>query len=311
MHRCSILRCFIPLVFADDEVCAQTENLAANTEEGKHTGSGMNSANPDNATTLAYDLKSDRYAYAAGDNNSDDDHAGGKGDNRTVPFDLEATQAYGANDRSDDDDGDDDEDNDDNEKTDRKVANSGTEPFEVSGVKGSSSQPSQVSNPEDKTQAYGGYDDETDDEDTIAPPPHGHSIGDREHEANEPTLAYDGLEATQAYGLDDNSSDRSSPVLQLFKVGTDEERGIEEQPTVAYGLDETQAYGADEPTLAYPVQPPEGTLYCGVKKRQKLEIKQVNSIMRKVMLVSQASFIAAEAKHTCYLEHWMISVLRL
>ena len=210
--------------------------------------------------TLAYDLQATQaYGVGAGDDTDDEDNdkreshvetvegqssKTGTTVNRvdaiqdTIPYGLEPTQAYGADET-------DDEDYNDQDKGSRGGNNDERESH-VETVEGQSgttvnrTDAIQATIPYglEATQAYGA--DETDDEDSNDQDKG--SRGRDQGRGDEPTLAY-GLAATlPCGGGDDDDEDNDDDSNK--KVAEDIVRQ-ENQATVVYGLDETKAYDDD------------------------------------------------------------------
>ena len=104
------------------------------------------------------------------------------------------------------------------------------------------------------TQAYGAGDDDDDNDDTRES--HQDAVrelsGDAQALVNrsgvdQPTMAY-GMEATQAYGADDETDDEEADNEDRSSTGGDQGRGhdVNAAATLAYGLDPTQPYGGDD-----------------------------------------------------------------
>ncbi|KAJ7387507.1 Mediator of DNA damage checkpoint protein 1 [Desmophyllum pertusum] len=160
---------------------------------------------------MAYGLEATQ-AYDGSEKDGDSDEDGGeeqRGQAPTLAYDLQATQAYGAG--ASDDDADDDDDKD-------------TRESHAEMVKEQSSNTEAAVNRSDAVQ---------------------------------PTIAY-GMEATQAYGADasdddadeDDKDTRESHAEMVKEQSSNTEAAVNRsdtvQPTIAYGMEATQAYGADE-----------------------------------------------------------------
>ena len=225
-------------------------------------GSHCNDADP----TLAYDLQSTQaYGVSKEDDNTDDEDNDKNESHRervegqsceletkidgrdavqaTIPYGLESTQAYGVGEG----DNTDDEDNDKNESCRERVEGKSCEL--QTKVNGGDAVQATMPYGLDSTQAYGA--DETDDEDSkdwdMANSRGDKSRGDRAALAS-------GLAETLPYGgHDDDDNENNNDENENQKV--DELQRQENQATVAYGLEETQAYDAEsnDTGIAYQV----------------------------------------------------------
>jgi len=216
-------------------------------------GSHCDDADP----TLAYDLQSTQaYGVSKEDDNTDGEdndknescrekvegqscELETKIDGRdavqaTIPYGLESTQAYGVGEG----DNTDDEDNDKNESIRERVE--GTSCELETKVNGGDAVQATMPYGLESTQAYGA--DETDDEDSkdwdMADSRGDESRGDRVALAS-------GLAETQPYGGHDDDDDNEDKDDENENKKVDEHMRQENQATLAYGLEETQAYDAE------------------------------------------------------------------
>ena len=220
-------------------------------------GSHCNDADP----TLAYDLQSTQ-AYGVSkevseeDDNTDDEDNDKNESHRekveglsceletkidgrdavqaTIPYGLESTQAYGVGEG----DNTDDEDNDKNESHRERVEGMSYE-LETK-VNGGNAVQATMPYGLESTQAYGA--DETDDEDSkdwdMEDNRGDKSRGDRVALAS-------GLAETLPYGGHDDDDDNEDKDDENENKEADESMRQENQATLAYGLEETQAYDAE------------------------------------------------------------------
>lgn len=102
------------------------------------------------------------------------------------------------------------------------------------------------------TQAYGAGDNDDDDDDTRES--HSETVEKQsakmgtvvnEGDTVQPTIPY-GLEATQAYGADEETDDEDTDNKDRSSTGGDQGRGDANAATIAYGLAPTQPYGGDD-----------------------------------------------------------------
>ena len=217
--------------------------------------------------TLAYDLQSTQaYGVSKGDDNTDDED-NDKNESRgkrvegqscelqtkidgrdavqaTIPYGLESTQAYGVGQG----DNTDDEDSDKNESHWDRVEGKSCE-LETK-VNGGDAVQATMPYGLESTQAYGA--DETDDEDSkdwdMADSRGDKRRGDRAALAS-------GLAETLPYGGHDDDDDNENNDDEIENQKVDELQRQENQATLAYGLEETQAYDAEsnDTGIAYQV----------------------------------------------------------
>ena len=216
-------------------------------------GSHCNDADP----TLAYDLQSTQaYGVSKEDDNTDDED-NDKNESRgervegqsceletkidgrdavqaTIPYGLESTQAYGVGEG----DNTDDEDNDNNESHRERVEGKSCE-LETKVNGGGAVQPTMPYGLE-STQAYGA--DETDDEDSKDWDMED-SRGDES--GRDGAALASGLAETLPYGGHDDDDDNEDNDDENDNKKVDEHVRQENQATLAYGLEETQAYDAE------------------------------------------------------------------
>ena len=194
----------------------------------------------DNVTaTLAYGLEATQ-AYNVtekedADTDSEDDEGRNVDNAKTLGYDLQATQAYGVG--ASDDDNDDEEEADERESRKETVEEQATKAAVSMIGRGDGAKQPNIAFGLESTQAYGA--DETDDEESDD---HNHDTGGRDQ-----GRAY-GLAETLPYGGgdddDDDDDDKEDEVGRMDKVA--EPLGRQEnQATLAYGLEETQAYDVD------------------------------------------------------------------
>ena len=226
-------------------------------------GSHCNDADP----TLAYDLQSTQaYGVSKEDDNTDDED-NDKNESRgervegqsceletkiegrdavqaTIPYGLESTQAYGVGEG----DNTDDEDNDKNESHRERVEGKSCE-LETKVNGGDAVQPTMPYGLE-STQAYGA--NETDDEDSKDWDMED-SRGDES--GRDGAALASGLDETLPYGGHDDDDDNEDNDDENDNKKVDEHIRQENQATLAYGLEETQAYDAEsnDTGIAYQV----------------------------------------------------------
>ena len=204
------------------------------------------------AATLAYGLEATQ-AYDATEKDDETDDEQDQDDrgshcndaDPTLAYDLQSTQAYGV---SKEDDNTDDEDNDKNESHRERVEGKSCE-LETKVNGGDAVQPTMPYGLE-STQAYGA--DETDDEDSKDWDMED-SRGDKSR-GDKAALA-SGLAETLPYGGYDDDDDNEDNDDENDNKKVDEHVRQENQATLAYGLEETQAYDAEsnDTGIAYQV----------------------------------------------------------
>ena len=221
-------------------------------------------------TTIPYGLESTQaYGVGEGDNTDDEDNdkseshrervegksceletrVNGRGDavQATMPYGLESTQAYGVGEG----DNTDDEDNDKNESCRERVEGKSCELETRVNGQGDAVQATMPYGLE-STQAYGA--DETDDEDSKDWDMED-SRGDKSR--GDGAALASGLAETLPYGGhdDDDDDDNEDKDDENEKKEVDENMRQENQATLAYGLEETQAYDAEsnDTGIAYQV----------------------------------------------------------
>lgn len=186
----------------------------------------------DVAATLAYGLEA-AQAYNVTDNdvdsNSEDERRPSGDDTKTPVTDLPATQAYGVG-ASDDDNDDDEEDN--GQKSDKVKYEEQSGGHKIN--RGDVNQPTVPCGLE-ATQAYGADHDETDDEDSNYQD--NLTVAENQDRANKVTY----LAETLPYGGDDSDGDDDAEAHEVTKPFARQEN----QETLAYGLEATQAYDGD------------------------------------------------------------------
>ena len=232
-----------------------TEKDDETDDEQEDRGSHCNDADP----TLAYDLQSTQaYGVSKEDDNTDDEDNDKNESHRervegqscelgtkiidgrdavqaTIPYGLESTQAYGVGEG----DNTDDEDNDKNESRRERVEGKSCELETKVNGRGDAVQATMPYGLE-STQAYGA--DETDDEDSKDWDMED-SRGDK-NRGDGAALA-SGLAETLPYGGHDDDDDDEDKDDENENKEADERMRQENQATLAYGLEETQAYDAE------------------------------------------------------------------
>ena len=226
---------------ATQAYCAEEEEGSSDSSDSQPLPIGPTAGHDDVAATLAYGLEATQaYHVTEKDDDSDSEDDRGDLDNnaKTLAYDLQATQAYGAG--ASDDNDDDDKRESCNETVGEQSSKTGNE------VERSDANQPTIADGLEATQAYGA--DETDDEDSEDQV--GGSRGGDQGRGDEATLAY-GLAATLPYGGvddgsedDDDDNDNEGDNKRDHKVAEPIARQ-ENQATLAYGLEETQAYDDD------------------------------------------------------------------
>ena len=218
--------------------------------------SGKEEANEgeDDMATDEYGEDSATQPYAADDNFESDSEpipsmggnaVGKNGADKTPKLsELEATQAYCVEEEEEREE----EEGEKDEEGDSDSSDSQPLPIGSTSMAGPDDVTATVAYGLEATQAYNVT--EKEDGDIDSEDDEGHKV-----DLNAKTPAYD-LQATQAYGVGDNDDEEEEDESESRKETVEEQaiqsivsmdnRGDANQPTIAFGLESTQAYGADE-----------------------------------------------------------------